>query len=63
MAIWATNQRVCATCRYWMGKREINYMNTIFNVYEDKSKCGGPIGSFKGAIMHSGASCNCWGAF
>lgn len=63
MQSWSCNQQVCASCRYWCGKREIDFMAYFFEVLEDEGKCANPAGGFRGVKMNGGSSCCDWKAF
>lgn len=58
--MWNCNQRVCGTCRYWSGRREFNFNNTVVKILENKGRCCGPYGSFKGAEVLSQSTCTKW---
>lgn len=60
---WSCDQQVCASCRYWSGQREIDFLACFFNVKSDKGMCNGPMGSFRGVEMSDGASCSEWQPF
>jgi hypothetical protein len=63
MSSWGCDQKVCASCRYWCGRREIDFMANFFDVKEERGVCSGPPGSFRGAAMYEGASCSEWETF
>lgn len=63
MSTWSSNQQVCASCRYWCGRRKIDFMAYFFDVEEDKGECSGPAGSFRGIETGEGSSCSEWEAF
>lgn len=63
MGVWGRDQEVCATCRYWGGAREIDWFAAVYDAEGETGKCMGPLGSFRGAEMHEGASCSEWAAF
>lgn len=55
---------VCATCRYWCGKRDINFSFTVFEALEDSGKCCGVhSASFRGLDTWPSGSCMGWEGF
>jgi hypothetical protein len=63
MSSWSCDQQVCATCRYWCGKRDIEFMANFFNAMAEKGKCADPSGNFRGIYTYEGTSCSDWEAF
>ncbi|MCC5911654.1 MAG: hypothetical protein JJT76_14610 [Clostridiaceae bacterium] len=63
MSTWSNQQRVCATCRYWSGRREMDFSAIFFTAKDEKGRCNGPIGSFRMVDMNHGASCSFWEVF
>lgn len=63
MSTWSSNQQVCASCRYWCGARNIDFMAYFFEAKEDKGECAGPSGSFRGIETGEGSSCSVWEPF
>ncbi|QRF22861.1 hypothetical protein FY534_03590 [Alicyclobacillus sp. TC] len=63
MGTWSGRQRVCCSCRFWSGGRDINFTATTFKALDSKGKCNGPAGSFRGLEMRESASCSKWEAF
>lgn len=49
----------CATCTYWLGKRECDCFGQRVTVSSpmEKGKCAIPRGSFKGADRQANGSC------
>ncbi|WP_026575740.1 hypothetical protein [Bacillus sp. UNC438CL73TsuS30] len=63
MSGWNKDQEVCASCRYWSGKREIDFTASHFYVLEQEATCQKPSGPFHGVIMGEGSYCPKWDAF
>lgn len=63
MSCWGKSQRVCATCRYWSGRREMDFTASHFNTLAKTGTCNGPFGSFRGVDMGEGSSCSEWESF
>lgn len=63
MGKWAATMRVCATCRYWCGSRDVDGLATMFEAKEPYGMCAGPFGSFRGCQMNEGHSCSKWEKF
>lgn len=63
MSTWGCNHQVCATCRYWCGRRKIDFMAYFFEAKEESGECAGPLGSFRGIEMGEGSSCCEWEAY
>lgn len=63
MSTWSCNQQVCASCRYWCGARSIDFMAYFFDAKDEKGKCAGPSGSFRGIEMWESSSCSVWEQF
>lgn len=63
MAVWGGNQCVCCTCRYWIGKRDINLTCEFYESLEEKGKCCNPYGEYKGCMMEDSSSCSEWQSF
>ena len=55
--IWGKTNKICATCEYWLGKRELISGNSQVKVGSaiDKGKCIN--GGFKGVDKQGGSSC------
>lgn len=60
MPVWSCDQQVCTSCRYWCGRRKIDFTASFFEALEDKGECAGPDGSFRGIEMWHGSSCCKW---
>jgi hypothetical protein len=60
MSCWGKSQQVCATCRYWSGRREIDFTASHFTALEQIGMCNGPQGSFRGVHMGEGSYCPQW---
>lgn len=63
MAVWGGSQQVCASCRFWSGRREVDFSASFFETLSTEGRCNGPDGSFRPLDMHEGASCNEWKPF
>lgn len=63
MSCWGKNQQVCATCRYWCGSRDIDFIASHFHALHSQGLCQGPFGSFRGVEMGEGSSCQAWEPF
>jgi hypothetical protein len=63
MTTWNMTQQVCATCRYWNGRRKIDFMAQFVNVEESTADCNGPDGSFRFAIVSEGGTCGYWSKY
>ncbi len=63
MTTWGNTQQVCATCRYWMGRREIEFTGTFYKAIDAEGKCANPYGGFRQATTNAGASCSDWESF
>lgn len=63
MGNWSIDQKVCATCRYWSGSRDIDFMALFFEAKVSLARCNGPSGSFRPCNTGDGSSCSCWQAF
>ena len=63
MATWSKTQRVCATCRYWTGRRDVEHTASFYRAIDSRGKCANPRGGFRRAEMNEGASCKDWEAF
>lgn len=63
MSNWSRGQQVCATCRYWSGNRQIDFMAQFYEAKEEMAPCNGPNGSFRPAPVGAGSSCSCWEIF
>ena len=58
-----TNNRVCATCSFWSGPRNIDSFNSksIVNSGNTQGKCVAPPGvGYRGSDMRAANSCNGW---
>ncbi len=61
MATWSKAQPVCASCRYWGGRRAVDFMASFFETKDQTGVCNGPyIGSMSGLQTFEGASCPKW---
>jgi hypothetical protein len=49
MGIWGGSQQVCASCRYWSGRREMDFAASQLEAIEPEGRCDGPEGSFRGS--------------
>lgn len=63
MSCWIDVHKICATCRYWAGKRDVDAKATFFQTRDEKGVCYGPYGSFRGEVMKECSSCLRWGAY
>ena len=63
MSSWSCDMQVCGSCRYWLGRRKIDFMAYLFEMIDTQGECAGPQGSFKGLDMGEGSSCMKWEAF
>lgn len=54
--------KVCASCRYWGGKRDVSFGQWI-ETFEDKGECMRPYGGFYGVEIFDGGSCPDWEPF
>lgn len=63
MGSWCRDQEVCATCRYWGGKREIDFTGTFYETKEDEGICNEPFGGFYGYSMPENSCCGQWSPF
>lgn len=63
VATWGYLQQVCASCRFWGGRREIDFTGSFYEPLEDEGKCLNPHGGFRGVLMSQGASCSDWECF
>lgn len=63
MGNWSCDQQVCASCRYYGGRREIDFTGSFYEATESTGVCYGPHGSFRGCEMGEGASCSEWEVF
>lgn len=63
MSNWSCDQKVCAACRYWCGRRKIDSWASFFEALDEKGECAGPQGSFRGADMYDSSSCSEWESF
>lgn len=52
-----TNFKVCQTCRFWSGMRDINGMAKLVDSISDKGKCVNPKG-FYNQDMNKLATCS-----
>ncbi|MEH7180175.1 hypothetical protein [Neobacillus vireti] len=60
MGSWNRDQQVCASCRYWSGKREIDFTGSHFYANEPAASCQKPFGPFRGVEMGEGSYCPKW---
>ncbi|MBX4263126.1 hypothetical protein [Clostridium estertheticum] len=63
MSTWSSSQQVCASCRYWCGRRNIDFMACFFEALGERGICEGPDGSFRGIETNEGSSCTQWETF
>lgn len=63
MSSWSCDQRVCASCRYWLGAREVDFSGSFYEAAESEGKCCNPNGGFRGCRMGEGSSCSDWDCF
>ncbi|GAB6181201.1 hypothetical protein JCM14036_25200 [Desulfotomaculum defluvii] len=63
MGTWSREMQVCASCRYWCGKRKIDSWACSFEVIESEGICNGPDGSFRSMVMWGSSSCGEWKPF
>ena len=62
MPTWNKDQKVCATCAFWAGKREVDLSGEVFTALEAEGKCEGP-GDFNASSMGEGGYCSAWEIF
>lgn len=48
MSVWSCEQQVCASCRYWLGSRVIDFTASFYEAESEQSKCAAPHGGFRG---------------
>ena len=63
MSSWSCDQKVCTSCRFWCGKRKIDFMANFFEAEDNRGECAGPRGSFRGVKTGEGSSCSEWETF
>lgn len=63
MSCWSKDQQVCASCRYWSGRREIDFTASHFNALEQTAPCQKPFGPFRGIDMSEGSYCPKWESY
>lgn len=63
MSSWSCDQKVCASCRYWLGKRDVDFLAYFFESISGQGKCAAPKGVFRGVDMGEGSTCSDWGSF
>lgn len=63
MSAWNKDQQVCASCRYWSGKREIDFTASHFNAQDQNASCQKPLGPFRGVLMGEGSYCPKWESY
>lgn len=63
MGNWSCDQQVCASCRYWCGKRNIDFTASFFEAIDEQGTCNGPQSGFRGCEMWDSSSCNEWEPF
>lgn len=61
MSGWSCNQKVCTSCRYWCGRREIDFMACFFNALDVYGLCMGDV--FRGIETSESSSCSSWEPF
>jgi len=60
LSIWSKEEKVCATCKYWGGIREIGTMGDFYRAKESIGQCSGPVGSFNPSLINEGRTCSYW---
>lgn len=60
MSIWAKEEKVCATCKYWSGIREVGSMGDFYKAIEHLGQCNGPKGSYNPRIVKENRTCLYW---
>jgi len=63
MGNWSCDQQVCASCRYWSGRRDMDFTASFFDAKDEQGRCNGPASGFRGADMWDSSSCNEWETF
>lgn len=55
---YSGTSNVCATCRYWLGRRKVDNAGQYFDPIDEMGKCCGPFGSFNPneSIYYGGCS-------
>jgi len=60
MATWTMQDRVCCSCRYWSGDRNIDFMAIFVESKSKIGRCNGPIGSNTYMDMNESNTCGYW---
>lgn len=63
MSTWSCDQQVCASCRYWCGRREIDVEAYFFTAYGNSGKCANLDSGFRNTKTDEGGYCSQWEAF
>lgn len=63
MGSWSRDMQVCASCRYWCGRRNMDFWACHFEAIDSEGLCNGPDGSFRSIMMGEGSSCGFWEVF
>ncbi len=56
MSKLSTKFKICQTCRYWNGSRNIDGISQLIEAYSEKGKCSNPKG-FYNQDMSKQATC------
>lgn len=57
MSLWKKHEKVCATCIYWSGKREVDFK--CIKVQCEEGNCHNPNGFYNMKTMQ-GSTCSKW---
>jgi len=63
MSSWNKDQQVCASCRYWAGRREIDFSGSHFHALNETGPCQKPFGPFFHIMVGEGSYCPKWEVF
>lgn len=63
VSTWSCDQQVCCSCRFWGGRRDIEFTGSFYEALEEKGKCFAPQGGFRGVEMGEGSSCSDWESY
>ncbi|HNW43309.1 MAG TPA: hypothetical protein PKI19_02320 [Elusimicrobiales bacterium] len=63
MGTWNREQKVCATCAFWTGKRDLDFSGEIFTTLETEGRCDGPHSSFNATSAGEALTCPIWELF
>lgn len=60
MSIWSSSQKVCGSCRFWQGIREVNPEFTLFMPTSKSGKCINPESEYENTETFDNFSCPKW---